>query len=273
MNRNFFYIFTILTLVIFIDQFTKMLALNNEYFVTNSGMMFGSFSNSSGIVRISLITSGSVIFFMIYFGLIYFLSDKLYNLKIGISFLFGGALSNALDKVIFNFVIDFIPISIGDYIFYANISDIIQIFGVGIILYYLFVCQDEIWFPEDKRSDFLISPQAQIIFAMKFFLVCFFALIMMSVFSYTYMDIELLNFTEERKTEYILLVSLLCIVFGALIFIFGIILSHHFYGPIYKLNKYINEGSWNNSFTLRENDQFKELESLVDRIKNDFKEK
>ena len=87
MNRKMVHYFIVMCFVILIDQVTKYFALENNMFVSNEGMLFGSFSDSSSVVRISLITSGSIIFFIIYFFLMFFLSDKLSNLKNGISFL------------------------------------------------------------------------------------------------------------------------------------------------------------------------------------------
>ncbi len=267
MNKNLFNFLNILLVIILLDQMSKNLALDASTYVANQGMMFGSFSKTSPVVRISLITSGSIIFFIIYMGLLYFLSNGLAGLKVAISLLFGGALSNAIDKVYLNFVVDFIPISIGDYLFHANVSDIFQLVGVGIIFYYIFLCQDEIWFPNDKRGQILISPKAQIIFAAKFFIVSVLSLLMISLFSYTYMDLEFAQFSFAKKSEYIKLASMLSLIFGMLIFTFGIFLSHHFYGPIYKLNKYVQDSLWDEEFRLRERDQFKELEALIEKIK------
>ena len=267
MNKDIINNLNVLAIVIMVDQISKNFALDANIFVSNQGMMFGSFSDTSAVVRISLISSGSIIFFMVYYGMMYFLSEGLAPLKFGISCLFGGALSNAIDKLYLNFVVDFIPITLGDYIFFANVSDIIQLTGVGVILYYIFFCQDEIWFPNDKRGTILISPERQLIFALKFFFVSIGSLLMISLFSYTYMDIEFVDFSKNKKDEYIYLALMLSLIFGLLIFVFGIFLSHHFYGPIYKLNKYINNNEWDNDFILREKDQFKELEILIAKLK------
>lgn len=262
--------FIVLLAVILIDQMTKNYAIDTHILVSNQGMMFGSFSDTSAVVRVSLIASGSIIFFMIYYGLIYFLSESLGPLKFGISFLFGGALSNAIDKVYLNFVVDFIPISLGNYLFHANVADIIQLVGVVVILYYMFFCQDEIWFPDDKRGVILISPTSQLLFAFKFFVVCMSALLMISLFSYTYMEVEFDSFSGHKRSEFVSLALMLSSIFSLLIFIFGVFLSHHFYGPIYKLNKYIENNEWDQNFILREKDQFKELEILIKKLRKKF---
>ena len=57
---------------------------------------------------------------------------------------------------------------------------------------------------------------------------------------------------------------------GTFKFVFGVFLSHQFYGPIYKLNKYINNSEWDNKFILREKDQFKELELLIQKLKDKY---
>ena len=263
MNKNFIQHINIFLLIILLDQMTKFLFLNNNQFVMNSGMMFGSFSKTTPLIRISLISSGSIIFLIVYLAILYFLSDRLRSLKAGLSLLFGGALSNAIDKVYLNFVVDFIPISFGDYLFHANVSDVFQIIGVVIINYHLFFCQDDIWFPEDKRGRIFIYPKLQIIFAGKFFLISIASLLLISLFSFTYINIEFVDFSASMKVEFISLVLMLSTIFSLLIFIFGILLSHHFYGPIYKLNNFVKNKQWDNDFILREKDQFKQLEEIV----------
>lgn len=267
MNKELVKNVNFLLMIILIDQLTKYYFLDKNVFTSNIGMMFGTFSDSSPVVRISLISSGSIIFCMIYYFIIYFLSDSLRSLKIGISWLFGGALSNAIDKIHLNFVVDFIPISISDYIFYANVSDFFQIIGVMIICYHLFFCQDDIWFPDDKRGKILIYPKMQLIFAGKFFLISIASLLLISLFSFTYIKVEFLDFSPSRRIEFISLIIMLSIIFSSMIFIFGLLLSHQFYGPIYKLGNYVNKNEWDKEFSLREKDQFKQIETIVRDLK------
>ena len=268
MNKIFYKNILMILFVVLVDQITKYFAIKYQAFVANEGMMFGTFSNSSALIRLSLITSGSIIYFLFYCGLQYFLSDSLKNLKYGLSLLFGGGISNALDKLLLNFVVDFIPISFGKYYFYANVSDMFQFIGVLIILYHLFFCQDSIWFPDDKRGKILINQKEQLIFSFKFLLVSCLALLMISIFSFSYIEVEFSLFSITKKKEFILSLVMLSVVFSILIFLFGIYLSHQFYGPIYKLKNYIDNGNFQEDFILREKDQFKELEEIVEKIKS-----
>ena len=80
-------------------------------------------------------------------------------------------------------------------------------------------------------------------------------------------------FPGNKKNEFVTLALMLSSIFSLLIFVFGIFLSHHFYGPIYKLNKYVENNEWDQNFILREKDQFKELEALIKNLKKEFVEK
>lgn len=258
----------ILLLVILIDQVTKSIAIYNNTFVANAGMMFGSFSGSHAVIRVSLISSGSIFCLLAYIYFIYGLSSKLKLLKLGLGLFFGGVLSNAIDKMYLNFVVDFIPIKIGKYHFYANVADAIQLVGIIFILYVLFFCQDRVWHPDEKRSQVFVNKNAQIAFGLKFAVAGLLSLLMISIFSYTYMSVEFSTFGEASKKEFILMALVLSFLFSVFLFILGVYLSHLFYGPIFKLKKYIENEDWEAEFKLRENDQFKELEDMVKNLKN-----
>ena len=257
----------ILLLVIFIDQVSKAFAIYNNIFVANAGMMFGSFSGSHALIRVSLISSGSIFFLLAYLYFIYGLSSKLKILKLGLGLFFGGVLSNAIDKMYLNFVVDFIPIKLGKYHFYANVADGLQFVGVILILYVLFFCQDRVWHPDEKRSGIFVNKNAQIAFGIKFAIAGLLSLLMISIFSYTYMSVEFSSFGEVNKKEFILMALVLSLLFSVFLFILGVYLSHLFYGPIFKLKKYIENEDWGAEFKLRENDQFKELEDIVKKMK------
>ena len=261
----------ILFLVILIDQLSKGVAINNQSFVANTGLMFGSFSNSNALYRVCLISCGSIFFVATYLWFIYTLSIKLVFLKFGLSLFFGGILSNAIDKVYLNFVVDFLPITISNYYFYANVADIFQIFGALIVLYTILFRQDLIWYPKDQRDKLLVNEKKQIIFGIKFALTSLLALIMISVFAFSYVSIEFASFSGDRMREFVVLCICLSLLFSVLIFVFALYLSHHFYGPVYKLKTYVDKKNWDKEFNLRENDQFKELESIVKSIKKFIK--
>jgi len=141
---------TTLTVVLFLDLFTKRLA--EEYLaersydvlpflklllIYNRGAAFGMFSDLPDWIRIPLLTLTPIIAF----GVTYVYSKRNGDMKISLSMglIAGGALGNLYDRLFLGKVRDFIHLHVGSYYWPAfNVADAsITIAVLLIILHYL----------------------------------------------------------------------------------------------------------------------------------------
>lgn len=104
----------LLSLLLFIiDRVFKLISLNSDYAVINPGIAFGLFPGSSLILMIV--------------GLLFLITIRLVVFRWGIVLIFIGGLSNLLDRIFYNGVVDYIR---PGYIFPDfNIADVLIIAG------------------------------------------------------------------------------------------------------------------------------------------------
>ena len=131
-------------LIISIDQYTKHLAVENlkgmppKYvidniflltYTENTGIAFGLFKNSKYfIIGLTIIISAALIYFLLKNPSI----DK--YLKISLSIIVGGAVSNLIDRLLRGYVIDFLDFRIWPVF---NVSDVFVVTGTFILTYYI----------------------------------------------------------------------------------------------------------------------------------------
>lgn len=140
-------VFIISILIVILDQVTKHLAIqhlkaSSPYIILDNFFQFNYVENYGAAFGI---LEGRKVFFIIMtlavvVGISYFLIKNYHEvnvfLRIGISFLLGGAVGNFIDRVRFGYVVDFISFRlIGKYDFPVfNIADIAIVIGTGLIL-------------------------------------------------------------------------------------------------------------------------------------------
>ncbi|MGQ9569484.1 MAG: signal peptidase II [Thermodesulfovibrionales bacterium] len=156
MDRRYIYIFLVTSLVIVLDQITKLYIINNvkpfesiEVFpflhivnVKNKGGAFGMFKDAGNalFVVVSLIA-------IIFIILLLIRSKEGY---LGFSLILGGAIGNLVDRLHYGWVVDFIDFSIGRFHWPAfNVADSALTIGVIIILLVHFFKSDTI---EERKS-------------------------------------------------------------------------------------------------------------------------
>ena len=147
MNKKKIIIYS--TLLLLIDQISKLIVANNinlnsdieiikSFFsltyVRNTGAAWGMFSNNQ--ILISII---SIIFFA--YLIIYIYNNKVkYMEMISFSLIIGGLIGNLLDRLIRNYVIDFLSFNIFGYDFPVfNLADIFIVSGVFILIANTFI--------------------------------------------------------------------------------------------------------------------------------------
>ncbi len=160
MQKKYFYLISITTLVLIFDQITKIyvhthFSLGESYnlipnyldftYVRNYGAAWGIFSESNEIFR--------KIFFLsippVAVGFIVYLLRSVENSDkfqiTALSLIASGALGNYIDRVRFSYVIDFFDVHFKRIYSYPvfNIADIAIVFGVMMMLYYILFLEEK----------------------------------------------------------------------------------------------------------------------------------
>lgn len=107
--------------ILIIDQLLKIFIINNNNYITNSGIAWGLLQGSNFLI---IIISFTVIFYINR----YFSSHPL-----ALSILLGGLLGNLFDRIFRGHVIDFIDIKLFNYPLF-NLADIAIVTAVAIII-------------------------------------------------------------------------------------------------------------------------------------------
>ena len=149
MQESFFQFLAIFILLIIIDQSTKVyiakIMMKNNFeniklfsflnitFVRNTGISFGLFSDGGSIGRY-FFTSFSMIVGSLLFIMSIFNKEKL--VQVSLIFISSGAIGNAVDRIYFGGVIDFIDFFIYNFHWPAfNFADIFITLGVILLLF------------------------------------------------------------------------------------------------------------------------------------------
>lgn len=116
--------------LVFMDQITKFLAIHELKgqgevsvlgevlcfrYLENTGAAFSLFDNSSAFMTIISILTFVVLGFFVYAYIKLLKLDQFKAERIAIIFLFGGAVGNLIDRVMYQFVVDFIYVKIIDF--------------------------------------------------------------------------------------------------------------------------------------------------------------
>ena len=139
-TRNNIYSLFIISVIFFLDRYTKIFILNNFSdnlfylndfinfdLVWNTGISFGLFSSTSNLIYHSITgLIGAIVIFIIYL-----INKSTFIDKIFFSMILGGALGNFYDRIAYSAVPDFIDIHYERFHWFTfNIADIFITFGV-----------------------------------------------------------------------------------------------------------------------------------------------
>ena len=121
-------LFVIFFFIFAIDRILKIYFQGNEFFIfkysLNPGAAFGLLRGWNNFL---ILFSIAVILFILYYR-----NNK--KLETGMAFLLGGTLSNLIDRIFFQGVIDYIHLDFLNNVF--NIADVANIIGAGILIYH-----------------------------------------------------------------------------------------------------------------------------------------
>ena len=140
--------------LVFMDQITKYLAIHQLKgqgevsvlgevlvfrYLENTGAAFSMFNDSSAFMIIISILTFLVLGFFVYAYVKLLRLDKFKSERIAIIFLFGGAAGNLIDRIIYQYVVDFIYVKIIDFPTF-NVADCYITCAVIYVIIRVFYC-------------------------------------------------------------------------------------------------------------------------------------
>jgi len=152
-NNNIFFNLIIILSIFILDRITKLYVIYldkinsgseifsskflNIYLIWNEGIAFGLFSFNEN----NLYNFLTIFILIIIFVILYMISKSSGFKKYSLLFIFGGALGNVFDRIIYKAVPDFIDFHIGNFHWFIfNLADVFISLGViFMILYELFI--------------------------------------------------------------------------------------------------------------------------------------
>ena len=292
-KRDWTLVLALVPLIWIIDQATKFWALQTLMNISwvgpfgfilhrNPGAILGAFSDLPPLLRVVCLSTGGAFLIFMYGAFQYLLPQRSMVLRCGLSILLGGILGNVTDRIIEGSVVDFLLFRVGDWVSPAlNLADALQWVGYVMVIYTLIRHGEQIWPDKEYRKSIWILPRFQWKFSMTIVGLGLAFAIISGVFSYTYLRVTLedtgrspAGIIEERfLIPYIQVFSILSLGFLVSLFLIGRILSHRLAGPIYAFEKFLDEMQANpdKKFKLRAGDEFKHLEKVANRLRNQLK--
>ena len=135
--------------VLILDQWTKGIVtrafkvhesrsviegLFDPTYVQNSGAAFGLFASVDSSVKALILNSVAVLVFLIVSGYALRTSHKSVRLQLGFALILGGAVGNLMDRVRFQYVVDFLDFHVSGHHWPAfNVADAAICVGVGLL--------------------------------------------------------------------------------------------------------------------------------------------
>lgn len=231
--------------------------------VYNHGIILGWLSDVPLTIKKTVLTTFAALIVSAYVLILVIVPMKSKNLQVGLSILVGGILGNVTDRLFGFAVVDFFSFNFGSFQtpFY-NVADLCQWIGYALIALGLYQDSQFYWPTKDYRNNYLVNPSFQ---ARCGLLLGLLNLIVGSIF----LVFGLTFFIEHSfRVHYLVCGALILLLVTIVGFVTGIILSHRIAGPIYALQKNINESLLGKKapLKLRKNDELKELEEIHHKI-------
>lgn len=254
--------------LISLDQCTKLMAVTEKTFTINKGILFNLFEHTPEHIKIIFLSTYSSFLLLTFIVTVSLLSKKEVFLKVALATLVSGICSNSLDKIWKGYTIDFISFS--SYAF--NIADIYILGATGCIAFYIIFNKENPFSKENARRFNLIEPRMQINYAMRLSLSVIATSLVLGTLSYTflktYLSPVIMDSHKVTGTFIYLFLSTSLLLFFAF-FIFGLYLSGRTIGPLYGLNKYVEDLLEDNTraFKIREKDHIRYIEKIAKNIK------
>ncbi len=291
-KREWFYVIGLVPLACLFDQLTKLYAISHftrlEFYGfvglvyhRNPGAILGAFSTLPPMLRVVSLSTGGMFLTCVYASIQYLLPGRVMLLRVGMSLLLGGILGNVVDRIVAGSVTDFLLFGTPTFATPAfNMADAIQWIGYILIVYTLVRDGQALWPDTNERKRIWVNPSYQLKYCFILMFVGFGFAMVCGVFSYTYLRITIEELIGNRNVllesrflyPFVLTFIVIALGFMTLLFMLGRLLSHKTAGPIYGFERFLEdmlEGK-DRVFRVRKGDEFRELEVLADRIRQDM---
>lgn len=275
MSKRYLWSLLILIGTITIDQFSKSWAHGLSTLHFNQGFIMGIYADLPDSLRIVALGAFAGFIFFLYLFCMYIIPYSARWVKFGLSFLVGGIFGNVIDKIIYGRTVDFIPLQLGSQQVIFNLADAFQWIGCVIVLWIIFKKDKLIWFPDSSRQNYLINPREQFRVAINFSVVAFSTSLMLGIFSFAFFRTLMTTVNlpgQHLMLSYFLTYLALTLLFCAMSFITGIIISHRSSGPLYAFEQYLDNlmKGRDRKLILRDSDNYKHLEKVADKLRVHF---
>jgi signal peptidase II len=236
---------------------------SNEF---NPGFILQTFAEVNPLARVVFVCSLYGFLFFAYFFLEWFLPKESRFLKSAITLFFGAITGNAYDRAVTGAVSDFIVFRLESQIVYFNIADCFMWVGVAGIFYFLIQDAQQFKSKKSKRNRFLIDESYQLKAAFLSALIAMSMMLILSVFGFTY--IRSLGLSGSQALAFFLSASALGLVFTAIAFISGMVISHRSAGPLYAFERFVEAllRGEDPKFKLRKNDEHRHLIEVAKKL-------
>jgi len=236
---------------------------SNEF---NPGFILQTFAEVNPLARVVFVCSLYGVLFFAYFFLEWFLPKESRFLKSAITLFFGAITGNAYDRAVTGAVSDFIVFRLESQIVYFNIADCFMWVGVAGIFYFLIQDAQQFKSKKSKRNRFLIDESYQLKAAFLSALIAMSMMLILSVFGFTY--IRSLGLSGSQARAFFLSASALGLVFTAIAFISGMVISHRSAGPLYAFERFVEAllRGEDPKFKLRKNDEHRHLIEVAKKL-------
>lgn len=258
-----------------IDQLSKSWAQRLTSLHFNQGFILGIFAELPDSLRIVTFVALAGFIFFLYLFLMYLIPHSARWVKYGLSFSVGGIFGNVIDKIIYGRTMDFIPFQLGKFQVLFNLADVFQWMGCGIVVWMIFKRDKLIWFPQSSRQNYLINPREQFRVAFIYTAVAFSTSLIMGLFSFAFFRPLMVSANMNKEPlmlSYGMSYLILSLLFCALSFLTGIIISHRSSGPLYAFEQYLDKliMGKNCKFVLRDSDHFQHLQTMANKLQRHF---
>ncbi len=238
----------------------------------NPGFILETFADVNPFARVVFVCSLYGFLFFGYCFLSWFLPREVRGLHASVSIFFGSISGNAWDRAFQGAVSDFILIRSGSQIVYFNLADCFMWVGMAGVLFLVFRNQQVIWRDRSRRQKFLIDRVFQIRAAFLLSLIAFSMMLILNLFMFTSM--RSLGVPFPQSMALFLSGGALGLVFTAIAFFSGVVISHRSAGALYAFERHVEAllRGENPRFRLRKNDEHRRLIEVANRLSETIEE-
>jgi signal peptidase II len=242
----------------------------------NPGAILGLFSDLPPVLRIVSLSTGGAFLILTFLIIQILLPVRARVLRFGMSVLLGGIIGNVSDRIYWGYVVDFVVFTFFKSSPVFNLADALQWVGYAMVVFALIRDGKAIWPENNLRKTYWVDTKYQLRYCMKLVAFGFGFSTIAGIYSYTFLKVALESAVRQGPsldissilTPFTITFIIVCIVFVAILFFTGLVLSNRAAGPVYAFQRFI-EGLLNGEhrpLKLRSGDEFMHLEEVAEKL-------